>query len=255
MSESKLGPPPKILHLSPDALIVDDRYQRTMITAASRRLVAKIVDEFNWIYFGILLVTDNGDGTYCTIDGQHRAEAARRHPEVTTVPCMVLEELSLVDQAKAFVAINQGRIKLNGLQLHKAAVLAHDPHAVTLSEIAKECGIHIPGNNIPASMMKPGQTLAISTLSKILIKYKPAGLRLTLHTVMQAYGDTVGDLRSQIFTAVAIAVHKFPNHVTHIANILADADAESWQVRGREVGRATGKTTVEAIATLLTKDL
>jgi hypothetical protein len=250
-----LGPKPRLEFHPPSCLVVDDRYQRSIARDAGKRLIKKITQDFYWPFFGVLVATDNGDGTYCLIDGQHRAEAARQHPDVHSVPVLVIDEMTLVEQAQAFVAINQNRQNLSALQLHHAAVRAGDPHAVEIDKICKECGVLIPNNNFSSRNIKPGQTLAVKALSTILKKHGADILRKTLNTVMQAYCETTGDLRAQIFVATALAVKKHPASLEEIGRKLGTADAMSWQERAREGAGFKGITTVEALAALLTSGL
>jgi len=252
---TNLGPKPRIEFHSPDKLIIDARYQRSISRTAGKKLIATIVNEFYWPFFGVLSATDNGDGTYCLIDGQHRAEAARQHPNVHSVPVMVIDEMTLSEQAKAFVTMNKNRVRLSALQIHKAAVLAGDRDAVTINEITKKFGIKILTGNKSSVNMKPGQTLAVRSLYSILKKYGPPGLNRTIKTVMMAYGETIGDLRSFIFTATAQAVNSHPDHTDQIAEVLANDDAVSWQEKAKVKAKFNGTNARNQLAIMLTKKI
>jgi len=255
VEKTNLGPKPRLEFHPPTNLIIDDRYQRSVARDSGRRLIAKIVKEFHWPFFGVLVATDNGDGTYCLIDGQHRAEAARQHPHVHSVPVLVIDEMTLAEQAQAFVAINQSRVRLNALQLHRAAVRAGDPHAVELDRITRESGVEIPNNNLSSQNMRPGQTIAVKALSTILKKYGAETLSNTLKTVMSAYGETSGDLRSQIFAATAVAVSRHPDRCSAIAEKLGSSDSVTWQEFARDNAKFAGTSTAEALAHMLTSTL
>lgn len=246
-----LGQKPRLEFHPPTNLVIDERYQRSVSGAAGKRLIKRIVDDFYWPFFGVVVATDNGDGTYCVIDGQHRTEAARQHPDVHSVPVMVIEEMTLAEQAKAFVEINQSRVRLNALQIHRAAVRAGDPIAVEINQITKACGVEIPSNNISSSEIKPGQTLSVKSLVRIHQTFGASILRATLETIMSAYADTSGDLRSQVFQAVAIALAEQPGASDGIARQLKTSDAISWIDRARAEAKFDGISTPAKLAELL----
>ncbi len=251
LRKTDLGPKPRLEFHPPTNLIVDERYQRTVSGAAGKRLIRKIVSEFHWPYFGVIAATDNGDGTYCVIDGQHRAEAARQHPEVHSVPVMVIEEMTLSEQARAFVEINQSRVRLSALQIHRAAVRAGDPVAVDIDRVATECGVIIPVGNVPSSEMIPGQTLSVKSLYAVYKDHGPARLRNTLMTIMAAYRNTTGDLRAQLIKGVALALGDAPEMSAKITLILSQTDAVSWIERAQSQSKVSRLSTAAQLAQLL----
>jgi len=254
-SKASLGTKPRLEFHPPDCLIVDERYQRSIARGAGKKLIAKIVEGFYWPFFGVLVATDNGDGTYCLIDGQHRAEAARQHPDIRSVPVMVIDEMTLAEQARAFVVINESRVKLNALQIHRAAVRAGDPEAAQIDAIARQCGISIPSNNISSINIQPGQTLSVKALYEILRSAGPEGLRNALNAVMAAYKETTGDLRSQIFKGVADALRRCPGKVTEIGAALMDLDAVSWEQEARSRSKMEGMSTVSSLGLILSEKI
>ncbi|PIW30393.1 MAG: hypothetical protein COW30_02475 [Rhodospirillales bacterium CG15_BIG_FIL_POST_REV_8_21_14_020_66_15] len=253
VAKNALGPKPRLKFHPPSNLVIDPRYQRSITQGTGKRLIKRIVSDFYWPFFGVIVATDNGDGTYCVIDGQHRAEAARQHPDVHSVPVMVIDEMTLAEQARAFVEINQNRVRLNALQIHRAAVRAGDPSAVEIDKIATSCGVEIPANNISSAEIKPGQTLSIKSLINIYETFGPDRLKATLQTIMNAYGDTTGDLRAQIFQAVAIALGDRPDASEDISGALATSDAVSWIERARSEGKISGISTASCLAQLLVR--
>jgi len=252
---SSLGPKPRIEFHSPDSLITDNRYQRSISSKKGKHLIAKIASEFYWPFFGILIATDNGDGTYCLIDGQHRAEAARRHPDVHAVPVMVIDEMTLAEQARAFVTINQQRVRLNALQIHRASVRAGDPDAVAVDRIATENNVKIPNNIRSGRNLRPGHTVAVQSLYKIYKNHGPDILAVTLKTMMVAYSDTTGDLRSQVLQATALAISKRPDQADEIGLILSSTDAVSWQEHARTQAKLRGTDTILALSIILIEKL
>ena len=70
------GEVPALEWLDKTLIDVDARYQRTL----DEGRVQKIVDWFAWDSFGAIVVAPAPYGRYHAIDGQHRLEAAKRHP-------------------------------------------------------------------------------------------------------------------------------------------------------------------------------
>lgn len=245
-----LGPKPRLEFHPPTALTVDPRYQRNTDSAASKAVIRKIVERFYWPFFGVIMATDNGDGTYCIIDGQHRAEAAKQIPEIRAVPVMVVEEMTLAEQAQAFITVNQNRVRLNALQIHRAAVRAGEENAVTLDRVAKGCGLKIPGNVRAASEERPGEALCVKALASILRAHGPDHLALVINTTLDAFERNSSDLRSQVFKAVSAAIMGGTN-AREVKNVLRNDDAASWIIRAQREAQQTGSDTVTAFAEIL----
>lgn len=252
MTEKRsLGLKPRLEFHPPNSLIVDARYQRDVNRGSGKKLIADIVKNFYWPFFGVLVATDNGDGTFCLIDGQHRAEAARQHPDVFSVPVMVIDEMTLVEQARAFVAINKSRVALTPLQLHHAAVRAGDPHAREIDRIATDTGVIIVPNNRSAAQLKPGETVAIAAISQILKNWGPATLRATLTVAMKAYGEAAGDLRAQILTALARAMRERKADPDILAETLSLKPAPDWITLARDQAARNGGSATARLTVLL----
>ena len=212
---SDMGSKPRLEFHPPDKLISDARYQRSVSTRTGKKLIRRIVENFYWPFFGVLVATDNGDGTYCLLDGQHRAEAARQHPRVHSVPVLVIDEMTLAEQARAFVEINRSRISLNPLQIHHAAVRAGDPAAQRIDKIARECDVRILRSVRAIAQMEENDTLAITVIGWIHRSLGVAALRaafihgremgaasglsaLMLRAVAQCHKDGIQDLTARL---------------------------------------------------------
>ena len=61
---------------------VDPAYQRQLDEAR----VEKLLTWFTWASFGAIVVAPAADGRYHCTDGQHRLEAAKRHPMISMEP-------------------------------------------------------------------------------------------------------------------------------------------------------------------------
>ena len=245
-----LGPKPRLEYHPPSALVTDDRYQRSLESKASQVLINRIAREFHWPYFGIIVATDNGDGTFCIIDGQHRAEAARRTPGVHSVPVMVLDELTLAEQAMAFVQINKNRLKLNALQIHRASVRAGEPAARELDEICARHGASFPPNLRAPADRKPGELFCVRTLARILKEDGPERLDQVIRVAMTAFEGDGADIRAGVVKAISLAIDAGATEAALVAK-LRTLDGESWEDRARDRAASTGERSVVSLAHLL----
>ena len=115
---------PSVIWIAPEHLLIDDEYQR-QIAVLGRRLIRRIVANWSWRKFKppVVTLTDKG---YEVIDGQHTATAAASHPDIDTIPVMVVSTKDRADRADAFIAHNTDRVGVTSTQLHFSSVAAGD---------------------------------------------------------------------------------------------------------------------------------
>lgn len=198
------GPKPVLAWLPVTELSVDDRYQRDLESRASKTLIRSIVDNFQWAAFGVVVVVKHGAG-WRIIDGQHRTEAARQRGEVA-VPCVVIEAMSVEDQARIFVRANRDRVAMNPFAMHHAQLAALDPGALQLRTMCEIAGLSIPRYPVMVPRLKSGQTLALATLTKILRVMGREKADLAVGAVAAAYRNDPAALKAVLFKAVAAIV-------------------------------------------------
>jgi hypothetical protein len=199
------GKKPELKWLAVSRCHVDQRYQRSLESRRSQALIDRLVERFKWSAFQAVLAVKDGKGGYFVIDGQHRAEAARRLG-IKEVPGVLLEAASLEEQARAFVEANQSRVAINAFALFHARLAAGDEDAAELGRLCRKAGISIPRYPIPADKIKPGETLALGTLAAIA-KKQPASIAvLIFQAVAEPYGGIAGALRADFFAAAALLI-------------------------------------------------
>lgn len=160
------GPKPKLEWIPVASCAVDPKYQRDTGSRRSQNLIAKIVAGFKWSRFGVVLLVRTGD-TYSVIDGQHRVEACRAL-KLPSVPAVVLPHATVAAAAADFVAINRDRVTVTPLHIHHAQLAAGDPIAVEIDGVCRAAGVEICRYPTPAANLKPGQTLAVGTIARIV---------------------------------------------------------------------------------------
>jgi hypothetical protein len=137
-----LGTKPRVVWLDLGLLDVDRRYQRE-ITGGGEAHINRILRGFNWNRYQPIVVTEQADGRYAVIDGQHRLEAAKKHPLIDSLPCYIIDAPDLAAQAEIFVAVNSDRRALTGLQKFWASVAAGNREAAALVKACEAAGVTI----------------------------------------------------------------------------------------------------------------
>lgn len=142
LARNPIPPPPKIAWLALDQLVIDPEYQRGL-SEASRRLIRRLVERWDWNRFKPLSVASCGGGVYEVIDGQHTAIAASTHGAIETLPCLVLDAATRAERSAAFVGINSDRIALTPFALYRARLAAGELEAVAVSEALSASGAQL----------------------------------------------------------------------------------------------------------------
>lgn len=141
---------------------IDPAYQRGLDAAR----VAKILKGFEWSSFGAVIVAKTEDGRYHCTDGQHRLEAAKRHPMVSLVPAIIVPVMGTKAEAANFIAINRDRKNISVLDRYWAELATEDEDAQTIAQVAQRAGVAIQRH--PTVHWQPGQTVAISALRALV---------------------------------------------------------------------------------------
>lgn len=201
------GKKPELAWLPIGKLSVDPKYQRDTGSRRSQHLIAKIAGDFRWSRFGIVLAVKQGDpakgGGWHVIDGQHRVEAARQRGDIGHVPAVVLPHATIAAAAADFVAINRDRVAVTPYHIHYAQLAAGDPEALAMDRVCRQAGIEICRYPVPASNMKPGQTLAVASIARLIkLKGEDFAIRV-LKTVRTAAGDAPGACGAVLIKAAA----------------------------------------------------
>lgn len=120
-------------------LSIDKGYQREL----DHRRVDRIVDDYDPRLLGVLEVSiRNGNGKGTVFDGGHRL-AALKKLKITKVPVLAHSDLTPKEEAMLFVALQNGRKRVNPIQRFAAQVFSGDLFAVDLKAAVEEAGWHV----------------------------------------------------------------------------------------------------------------
>ena len=201
-ASTDLGPTPRLEWLPLDRLDVDRRYQREM-GKDNWAHVHRILREWTWLHYQPIVVAPAAVGErYLVIDGQHRLEAARKHPAIDRLPCYVVDATDVAQQARAFVALNARRIGVTRLQRFWAAHAAGEPTAKRIHRICSEAGVAITKSG---GVLPPRTTFATFTIEKLL----PLGggnVTTALKILAASHGDRPDTFKSQWIYALTVLV-------------------------------------------------
>lgn len=132
--------------LDVDRLFVDPAYQRPLTTFSQ-----KIEKNFDPALVGTLVVSERTEGDlagyYAIVDGQTRAAAiaslAARDEARLAVPCLVYRGMSQAEEAKLFARLQKERRGVSSYHRFRADLVAGEPEAVAINEIATRVGYEI----------------------------------------------------------------------------------------------------------------
>lgn len=158
------GEPPVLDWIDVTLIDVDPAYQRPL----DEGRVQRILDWFSWRDFGALVVAKKADGRFNATDGQHRLEAAKRHPLVSQVPAVIIETGGTAGEAANFVAINVDRRNISTLDRHWAQVVAEDPEALTVNQVCHRAGLMLLRHPAGNRGYKLRETIAVSAIRALI---------------------------------------------------------------------------------------
>lgn len=171
-------------------LELDESYQRSIETGASRKLIAGIANRWDWDLLDVLKVSRRPDDRMFVIDGQHRKAAAVMRGDIPQLPCVLKRCDGPEEEARLFVAANRGRKAMSGLDDFRAAVGGGEVEATTIARLIDAAGLNIPRHYV-AKSAPPGALPAVAGLRSILRKRGEDLLGTALSLIGEAFPDEV----------------------------------------------------------------
>jgi hypothetical protein len=176
--------PPRVLWIAPTRLCVDETYQRSL-SERSIELIARIVQDWDWRRFKAPVVAEV-DGSWQVIDGQHTAIAAVTHGGIAEIPVLVVAAAEIAERARAFVGLNRDRLNVTPMQIFRAELAAGDDDARTIAKVCERAGVRLLAFPPSHRLFRPGDTLALSTVRKLIDRRGAMGARVVLQALREA---------------------------------------------------------------------
>jgi hypothetical protein len=252
---STLGARGELRWIALEKIVIDPAYQRD-VGAAGKKNIRQIVERFHWSLFSPLVVAPRGAprpdaerpgaftyDKFAAIDGQHRAIAALTHGGIAELPCWVIE-VDAHEEAFAFAVINGQVTALNGLHVFRAKVVAGDPAARRVVEVAARAGVVIVRNPTAGAMLKHGETQAPTAIAAALERFGPEVTVAALNCVTKS-GENQAMPKEVVISAFSEVMAKAPGWRAHkglygaLAKVTIKklyADAVLAQARHEKVG-------------------
>lgn len=200
-----VGELPVLQYCAVEQLSVDDRYQRSLESGHSIRLIRRIAANWDWGLCQPLYVARRSDGKLYVVDGQHRWAAAKLRGDVWQLPCVVRSFESTEQEAAAFVALNQERTPLSALQIFRAAVASGDPEACGIAAAIEDAGLTLAttSNNQLCAKSAVGNIGGLRTCWRM---HGKATLVACLGVLRDAYPDQVLRYAGSIFPGIVALI-------------------------------------------------
>lgn len=119
-------------------------YQRLL---NSKRII-DITGDFHWSRLNPITICIRADGNRYNVDGQARVSSVRtlyKKGEISTpmIPCLILTNTTLEDEAMLFGTQDDGKTPLREYQKAKSKYIGRDKKICGLSDALGECGIRL----------------------------------------------------------------------------------------------------------------
>lgn len=195
-----IGTPPAVQYFEPRQLQVDSSYQRSTRSRSSQRLIEEIAARWDWRLCTPLLVASRDGGLYI-IDGQHRWEAAMLRGDIPFLPCAVGNYTGSAEEAALFVAANRHRVRVNPMDMWRAAVAAGDQATCTIDQLLGKAGLSIAASP-QHHQLAAGELLCTKALYSALRIHGADKLEAALLAMGAAFADQVIAHSGLLFAAI-----------------------------------------------------
>lgn len=236
-----IGERPRLEWLPLKVLEVDKRYQRD-VGAAGLTHINRILREFNWSRFQPIIVSARAE-RYAIIDGQHRFEAAKKHPEIRELPCYVVSAPDVAAEASIFATVNTRRLGLTPHQKFWAAHASDDEVAVAVYQVATRHGVTILRGN-PSGAIPPMAANSPLALQRALARYGKTALSTSLGLIAETHAEKESAFRAHLIVALAAIAAGREFGRERMKRALASLDLDQLYEDAR-LERITAKGTLE----------
>lgn len=207
---SIIGAPPTLEWVAVDLLQLDDSYQRTMGTSASKRILNGMRRLWNWRLCQPLVVSRREDGSMWVVDGQHRLTGARERGDIPHLPCVVLLGSSASEEADTFVALNDQRVTLSQYDIFHAAIVGGNADAIAVMKLLDDAGLKHARHGSTANW-KPREIFCGPMLARSIKRFNEAIVRNALTALAEAYPDRVVTASSSLLRGLFIVYRDYAN--------------------------------------------
>jgi hypothetical protein len=254
----QIGVKPELRWVPKNSIFVDHNYQREI----KPHIVRRILRNFDWKKFGVLLLVEHADGRYACFDGQHRWAAATAHPGIEDVPGAIVQADSIEQEAEAFLGVNRDRSAVSVVERYWAGLTAGDAAMLRIRNVlAKaECAVVATPGAAPDS----SQTNAVAAVGRSIERYGDKSTTHALMTLKAAWPKDHSALSGTLIVALArlyrnngnIQPERMVEMLKQKQRHQLTADAENMRkISGGAAETALAKTLVEIYNKGLSKNM
>lgn len=165
----------------PFAIVIDHRYQRV----EKPGLIQRIAANFDPMLFGRPICFRRENGMLYCIDGQQRIAGAKAAADkMRSIPVVSFNLVGVQREAEVFVAVNQARKALTGLEKHRGKVVAKDVAAIQMARAVETAGFSIGVN-----YQSPRAIASVASLGYAHGLIAEDGLVQLLTVTRESWGD------------------------------------------------------------------
>tara|TARA_R110002051_G_scaffold325869_1_gene432651 strand:+ start:6205 stop:7077 length:873 start_codon:yes stop_codon:yes gene_type:complete len=251
-------PQPMMIWANIADLVVDRRYQRS-ITAAGRKAIQRIADNFDWRKYQPILVAPTDGGKMAIVDGQHRAHAAMLCG-IEALPAMTVA-MSQREQAAGFAAINRDRIKMTPPVIYRAELAAGTDWAINIKQVVEKSNCEI-ATYIPSQVTKkPRIIYAVNLIKKMVGNGEGEAVIAGLSAISSSVlGGNVESYNGQVLAIWLEAIATNQRFMTMdlsaaFEEIDFDTLRDTCRVKSRATGTAAKQHAVDCVVSMLRDQL
>lgn len=233
----ELGPVPIQKWINVNLLRIDSNYQRDIIP----RTVQYILSNFNWMYFQPPTICPSHKKFYWVIDGQQRTRAAKLHPNISKIPCYIVDVPTTEAQAKAFITINKQRKTVNPISLYWAGLTAGEEKYLIVQRILGSSGADVvPSLGISGAKL----TNSVGSILRMIGSHGEKNTEAAISVLCKAYPSTPNILRGNIIIALANLFRDGKNvDKARLISLLQSVDLDELNFEALKTSRLMGGST------------
>lgn len=213
--------------------------------------VKALAADFNPQMLGLVTASKRPDGRSYILDGQHRIAAARLKQYNGYVATRLYENLSVSEEAKLFLDLNNTR-KVNALDKFNVRATMGDPAAVALKAALERVGLRASGQHTG------GMFAAIVSLERVYQGFMSYAqeprldlVEAVLHVLTRAYGaEERKAFQANTVQGIGLILHIFGKRVNadDLTEALRSIPADTLAIRGRSTKDLEGGTGAQGVA-------
>lgn len=245
----QIGETPRLEWVELSSIYVDASYQRPV----KMKRILQILRDFTWAQFGALMLVEQEDGRFSVYDGQHRYEAARKHPLIQKVPASIVKLDEAYLEAQSFLGVNINRSAISTVEKYWAGIEAGDENMMRICAVLEEAGCDV----VPAGTKSkaPHLTASVSAIERAIRAYGDQAVTLACKAIVEAWPKDTSALSGTVIQATARLFRNNSKIISYDRMVLKlkgknrailSADAEAIRrISGSDAALSVAKALVE----------